>query len=94
MHLFTYLFLIEKQKKDENVPGYTEDFFSFSSAIYVQIFPWFSLIFICPVNCWSEWCITTADHSSVEVTVSDTVWKSLLSHGSSPFFPQEKKHRL
>lgn len=33
IYLFTYIFLLEKQKKGENVPGYTDGFFSFSSAI-------------------------------------------------------------
>lgn len=63
--LFTF---VERQKKGENNSEYTEGFFSFISAVYVQIFHCSFSIFIFPVKCWREWCITTAgdiSHSSV-----------------------------
>lgn len=77
--LIISLFLfVEKQKKGENNSEYTKGFFSFISAVYVQIFHCSFLIFMFPVKCWREWCITTAgdiSHSSVSRCVSEMVGK-------------------
>lgn len=78
---------VMKQKKGENNSEYTEGFFSFISAVYVQIFHCSFLIFMFPVKCWREWCITAAgdiSHSSVSRCISEIVWISLLSPGYSP----------
>lgn len=61
----------------------------------MQIFHCSSLIFVFPINCWSGALllqVTLAAAVWADLTVSEIVWESLLSHGSSPFFTLGKKN--
>lgn len=76
--LIISLFTFVEKRKVKIILSTWKAFFSLISAVYVQIFRCSFLSFPFPINCWREWCITTAgDISQSSVSRCACLWNCL-----------------